>query len=169
MSQHSIEMITRQTQLDLDLSRVREAVVCVLTGEGIEAAEISIAVVENAEIRRVNRQYLEHDFATDVISFSLGEPAGPLEGDLMVSAEMAVEQAARYGWSPLEELLLYVIHGTLHLAGYDDLTDEDRAVMRRQETHYLQALGVQVTDATVASSGDAKSGSVRSAEGGSHP
>ncbi len=97
--------------------------------------------MDNAEIHRVNRQFLEHDFATDVISFSLGEPDGPLEGDLMVSAEMAVEQAARYGWSPLEELLLYVIHGTLHLVGYDDLTEEDRAVMRRQESHYLQGLG----------------------------
>ena len=66
-----------------------------------------------------------------------------IEGDVIVSAETAIQLAARYDWPPADELLLYVIHGTLHLVGYDDLDDASRAEMRSRERHYLAALGLQ--------------------------
>ena len=60
-----------------------------------------------------------------------------LEGELIVSTETALREAAAHGWTPADELLLYVVHGLLHLCGYDDLTDEARPVMRAREREVL--------------------------------
>ena len=83
-------------------------------------ARISVAVVDDATIAVLNRQFLRHEGPTDVLSFLLEQDEDGLEGEVVVSAETARRTAPRFGWSEGEELLLYVIHGTLHLAGYDD-------------------------------------------------
>ena len=74
-----------------------------------------------------------------MLSFVLERGEGFLDGEVVVSAETALRTAPRFGWSAAEELLLYVIHGTLHLAGYDDATPEQQAAMRGRETEYLAA------------------------------
>jgi probable rRNA maturation factor len=92
---------------------------------------LSIAFVTNAAIRRLNRRFLRHDFATDVLSFPLG---GDPWGELVISAEFARSEARRRGIPVEEELLRYVAHGILHLLGYDDHDPGPRERMwRRQE------------------------------------
>ena len=145
MPEYQIEISNRQTLVEIDESRIADAIRAVLAGEGVAAAEFNVAVVDNAEIHRLNREFLQHDYETDVISFSLADSDEPVEGELMVSAEMASHSAAEFGWATADELLLYVIHGTLHVVGYDDLADDLRAEMRAKETHYLQAVGVDVS------------------------
>ncbi len=120
---------------------VRRTVSAVLNGESVTQATISIALVDDVAMRELNRRYLNHDYHTDVLSFLLDETDGHLEGEVIVSAAMAIERAAEFKWTAVDELLLYVIHGTLHLTGYDDHSDVDRGRMRRKEMHYLQELG----------------------------
>lgn len=153
MTDLALDITDQQSLLAVDHDRLRMAVARVLTAEQIASAEISLALVDDAEIRRVNREFLGHDYATDVISFVLNDEASPLdekrssrvpenapphlEGELIVSTETALREAAAHGWTPADELLLYVVHGLLHLCGYDDLTDEARPVMRAREREVL--------------------------------
>jgi probable rRNA maturation factor len=137
-----ISIAAPQEIVPLDRARLRETVRAVLEGEDVADYEISLAFVDNATIHRLNQRYLQHDEPTDVLSFPLSEPnAARLAGELVVGVEVAVEQAAARGHEVQAELALYVIHGLLHLCGYDDHEDADRAAMRQRERHYLQQLG----------------------------
>ena len=120
-----------------------EAVRSILAEAGVVEAQISLAVVDNPTIHVLNRKYLDHDYPTDVLSFVLERTEDWLEGEVIVSADTAVATAGQYGWTPEEELLLYVIHGTLHLVGYDDGTDTDRAEMRSREAACLARFGLK--------------------------
>jgi probable rRNA maturation factor len=137
----AIEISNRQTLIQPDIERMRRAVWAVLEEEGIASGAINIAIVDDRVIHDLNRRFLNHDEPTDVLSFLLDEANG-LEGDVIVSAETAIRSAVRYSWPADDELLLYVVHGTLHLAGYDDLDPASLAEMRGREKHYLAGLGL---------------------------
>ncbi len=130
--------------------RIREVLSAVLSDETVSRAELSVAIVNDAAIHRVNAEHLGHDYPTDVISFlysaAPNQAQSPkqkssrrrgadlvLEGELIVSDETALREAGRQGWSPEAELLLYLVHGLLHLCGYDDLTTSERRIMKRRE------------------------------------
>ncbi len=137
-----IDISDGQSQLPIDEARLREAVTRVLAQEGIRHATISLAIVDDATIRTLNAQYLGHDYATDVLSFILEQSDEGLEGEIIVSADTAVSCAARYGWPASDELLLYVLHGALHLVGYDDLAPELKSHMRQREREHLAHFGL---------------------------
>ena len=137
-----IAICGEQSALPVAAERMREAIVGVLDESSIASAEISLAIVDDATIHQLNRQYLDHDYATDVLSFVLEHEDDHLVGEIVASAETALVASTEYGWDAETELLLYVIHGTLHLVGYEDATEDDRAEMRRLETHHLARLGV---------------------------
>lgn len=103
---------------------------------------INIAVVDDDHMQSLNRQYLEHDYPTDVLSFPLTEEADRIEGQIVVSADTAGREAQEYGWGFLDELTLYVVHGSLHLVGYRDKTSKDLSEMRAAEMKILKKLGV---------------------------
>lgn len=133
-----------------DLEQLRSAVVATLQSEGIRCAEVSVAVVSSARMQQLNRQYLQHDYDTDVLSFCLeaDEELGFLLGQLIVSLDYAQQQGKSLGQLhgvtvPLvHELALYLVHGSLHLVGYDDHEAEERAAMRALERRILQPLGM---------------------------
>ena len=145
-----IEIADQQSCLEVNESLLREAVQHVLAAEQVAHAEISVALVDNRTMRPLNRQYLGHDYDTDVLSFLLdaspeGLPStGPrgagreIEGEVIVSVEMALTTALDYHWSPHDEVLLYLVHGLLHLCGYDDLSEGERRVMRAREREILE-------------------------------
>lgn len=148
-----IEVNNMQSAHAIDERRLATAVRCVLEGEGARRASISVAVVDGKEMCRLNRQYLQHDHSTDVLSFCLEQTSDYLDGEIIASADMAAEAAERYGWSAADEILLYVIHGALHLMGHDDTTVVAAQVMRTLESKYLQQMGVvRTTCASAASS-----------------
>ena len=132
-----------QETVPVDRGRMRQLVRTVLECENVTEAEISLAFVDNPSIHQLNRRYLNHDEPTDVLSFPLSEPgAGRLKGELVVGAEVALAQARERGHDVQAELTLYVIHGLLHLCGYDDHANGEAAKMRQRERHYLQQLGL---------------------------
>ena len=139
-----IAINNQQRTLKLNRQRLRAAIKEVLRGEGIASGEISLAIVDDPAIHELNRRWLAHDEPTDVLSFILEKDDSRIEGEIIVSADTAVRRAVEFNWPPDAELLLYVIHGLLHLAGYDDREPTARAQMRDRERFYLQRLGIQV-------------------------
>jgi probable rRNA maturation factor len=119
--------------------------------------EISVLLVDNETIRSLNRDYRNKDAATDVLSFPMeeamdGEPepiviGGPTDrllGDLVISVEMAVAQAAEFGHSLERELAFLSVHGLLHLLGYDHEPEmEAAAKMQAEEKRILSVLGIE--------------------------
>lgn len=132
----------QQTAHKVDRAQLREGVKRVLAGEGIENAVISIAVVDDPTMHGLNRQYLQHDYPTDVLSFVLEDDDDRLEGEIIISADYAAKEAQNFDWSAQDEMLLYVIHGSLHLVGFDDLEPELKAEMRAKEREYLATFGL---------------------------
>src|SRR6516165_2302600 len=138
-----VSIASPQEAVPIDRGQMREIVRTVLDGENEPQAEISLAFVDNATIHTLNKRYLDHDEPTDVLSFPLSEPnAKRLAGELVIGVEVAQAQAQERGHDVQQELALYVIHGLLHLCGYDDKTDAGAQEMRRRERHYLAALGL---------------------------
>jgi probable rRNA maturation factor len=137
-----IAVNNQQSSMEIDAQRLTSAARKILEELGPPSCQLSIAVVDNESIHALNRQYLQHDYATDVLSFLLEEDEKQLEGEVIVSAEMAQEQCQGFGWTADNELLLYVIHGVLHLVGLDDRDDEARAEMRAAEKRFLASFGL---------------------------
>lgn len=131
--------ISNQQSLAFDETPLIEAARRILVDHDFSDVELSIAVVDDPTMRQLNKQYLDHDYETDVLSFVLDcdTQGGSLGGQLIVSADTAQRESVDAGWSMEMELLLYVIHGTLHLVGYDDKRPDDVEEMRRAEHRYL--------------------------------
>lgn len=127
----------------LDFAALKAAALAVLEGEGAKDGKVTLAFVDNPHIHRLNKQFLDHDEPTDVLTFPYSEPgAKKVEGEVVIGYEIATEYAADRGHGVAEELLLYAIHGCLHLAGYDDTSDEASAEMRQKEREYLKKIGL---------------------------
>ena len=132
----------------IDFAALKSAATAVLAGEGIREAKITLAFVNNPHIHRLNKQFLDHDEPTDVLTFPYTEPgAKKLEGEVVIGYEVAAENAADRGIPVEQELILYVIHGCLHLCGYDDKTAKVAKEMRAKERAYLKTVGLpDITD-----------------------
>jgi probable rRNA maturation factor len=128
--------------LSLDRKLILKAAQLVLEDSSYPAATISIAVVDDPTIHELNVEFLDHDYPTDVLSFVLEEDPAHLEGEIVVSADTALREAAAAHWPPERELLLYVLHGILHLVGYRDKTVATRKKMLAAEARYLELLGI---------------------------
>lgn len=133
---------------DIDNKRIRAIATGLLEEEGVRHAEISIAFVDNPTIHRLNKQFLQHDEPTDVLSFPLSDRGEKtLCGELVIGVEVAQAVAKERGHDAHIELALYVIHGLLHLCGEDDKTEEAAQRMRECECYYLEQFGYpDITD-----------------------
>jgi probable rRNA maturation factor len=136
-----IHLTNEQDKVRIPAAKVRRIAAAIL-----KKRSVSIAFVTDAAIRKINRRFLNHDFATDVLSFPLGPTkgegsGGDLFGELVISAEYAFSEAAKRKIPVEEELLRYVVHGLLHLLGYDDHAPAARARMwKRQELELRKVL-----------------------------
>ncbi|MCZ6602050.1 MAG: rRNA maturation RNase YbeY [Planctomycetota bacterium] len=137
MSGIPIHFTDLQKGVLLDRSELQAAARRALESEGSKK-EVSLVYVDNEKIRELNRDYLGHDWETDVIAFPLEDDADALLGEVIVSTEVAIAEAAKRKRTPMEEVLLYTVHGVLHLLGYDDHTPEDTKRMRRKEAEIIE-------------------------------
>ena len=103
---------------------------------GKKIGEIAYIFVDDKKILDVNQQYLQHDYFTDIITFDYCE-GDVLSGDLFISIDTVKDNAIEYGTDFKDELNRVMVHGILHLIGYDDHCEEDIAEMRKTENSYL--------------------------------
>jgi probable rRNA maturation factor len=142
----TVEVSDTQAHLRVDAGFLAGIARRTLEAEGIARAELSIGLVDDATIRVLNRRHLGHDWPTDVISFVLSEPGeAVLDGEVVLSAETAAATARGVGADARAELALYLVHGLLHLCGYDDRTAAEATAMRRREAEILAAAGLPHT------------------------
>jgi probable rRNA maturation factor len=139
----TITINNAQSQMPVDRRQLRKAVRMILLDESISRAKIGVAVVDDATIAKLHERYLDDPEPTDVLSFVLEKSPNYLEGEIVVSADTARASAADYNWPAGDELLLYVIHGALHLVGYNDTTSQTLATMREKEREYLARFGLE--------------------------
>ena len=97
---------------------------------------VNIIFCSDPYILNINLQYLSHDYFTDIITFDYSQKP-VVSGDLFISVDSVRENSVFYGTEFNEELHRVIVHGILHLIGYDDHTDKDTAVMRSKENYYL--------------------------------
>ncbi|MCH2181688.1 MAG: rRNA maturation RNase YbeY [Mariniblastus sp.] len=137
-----VSVVNQQSQ-SVDVARLKQIACEILSDHDWSHTEISIAIVDDPTIHELNSRYLDHDYATDVLSFPFERDidARRLSGEVIASADTASRVAAELGSTPQDELLLYVIHGLLHLIGYDDKREDDRQVMRTEERRYMNRAG----------------------------
>ena len=124
------------------------AAICLREEQMPEDAEVDLLFVDNEAIREMNREYRDKDSATDVLSFPMYEPDEEIDdeeevllGDIVISLERAQEQCEEYGHSLEREVMYLLVHGLLHLAGYDHMEEEEKKVMRAQEEKLLAQIG----------------------------
>lgn len=121
-------------------------------------SEVRARIVADAEMADAHERYKGVPGTTDVLTFDLSAPGGPLDADLLVCRDEAARQAAARGIPTVQELLLYIVHGMLHCLGHDDLTDEAAAAMHAREDEVLSAIGVGPTYAAAPVRGGAAEG-----------
>jgi probable rRNA maturation factor len=134
----AIDVSSTVRRLLVSRPRVREAATAALKAERVTDAMLSITFVGRAAITAMNRRYLGHHGATDVISFGLGRQGarGPVIGDVYICPEVARANAKRQGISASEEILRLVVHGTLHVLGHEHPETAERTsspMWRKQE------------------------------------
>ncbi len=135
-----VEIVNLQHVMPAPRAAIRKALRIVMREEIGREVDVSVALVDDRHIARLNERFLGHEGPTDVISFSLGEDAGVF-GEIVISAERARDEARRRRLAPAGELLLYAVHGMLHLAGHDDATPAEARRMHRREAEILRRFG----------------------------
>ncbi|HJZ90476.1 MAG TPA: rRNA maturation RNase YbeY [Gemmataceae bacterium] len=138
-----VSIASPQENVPLEYARLKESARTVLAGEGVKEAKVSLAFVDDATIAGLNQRFLDHEGPTDVITFPLsGRGARKLEGEVVIGVDVAQREASDRGHDVNTELCLYVIHGVLHLCGFDDGTPRGASEMRRKEREYLRQLNL---------------------------
>ena len=107
-----------------------------------EGYELGVHIVGAREMARINEQFLQHEGSTDVITFNYreGKNTRPLLGEIFICIDDAMKQAKEFRTTWQSELVRYVVHGVLHLLGYDDLKPDLRRVMKREENRHVNSL-----------------------------
>ena len=109
----------------------------VVDAEGATLEFAGLVLCDHARLRALNRSHLGHDYDTDVLSFPLTDDEGVVDGEIYVDLDTAAERHEEFGSSYEEEVRRYVVHGVLHLLGYNDGTAEGKEAMRRREERYV--------------------------------
>ncbi len=116
--------------------KIRNWLKFVAESEIFTLGDISIIFCSDNYILDINQRFLQHDYFTDIITFDYSE-GRRISGDLFISVDSVRENAVEYGTEFSDELHRVIVHGILHLIGYDDHTDEEIKEMRAKENYYL--------------------------------
>jgi len=138
-----LRLRNRQRTRSLDLALLRRIIRALLIDLlAVKGFELDISLIAEDEMTRLNEKFLRHAGTTDVISFNYYSGRRPkvIQGDIVVCASEAVRQARQFGTSWQLELVRYIVHGVLHLQGYDDLRPIPRRKMKRKENRLVREL-----------------------------
>lgn len=125
---------------DIDMGRVRLWIEQVVDAEGYRVGELYYYFCSDDALLRINQERLGHDFYTDIVTFPLVEEGLFISSEFCISLDRVADNAQSFGRSYESEFHRVIIHGVLHLIGFDDLTDADRQLMRNKEEECLKML-----------------------------
>ena len=129
--------IYNSTKRQIPEELLEKAVLLVLEHEGYRVESVVGVYCGNKMIQRINREFLEHDYPTDTITFRYNK-GSDVDGEFYISLDVVKENAAKFNVDFQDELFRVTFHSALHLIGYDDQSPEDRALMEEKEAYYLQ-------------------------------
>lgn len=123
---------------------ISEWVSHVISTEGHELSVINYIFCSDEHLLQINIDHLQHDYYTDIITFDNSEEEGIVESDIFISIDRVADNAEDQGLAFEEELRRVIIHGVLHLVGYNDKSDEEKSTMRGKENAYLSLPQFQI-------------------------
>lgn len=137
-----ISIIKKDRSVNLPAPFIKKICKVVAEGEGERFDELNLYFVSKEEIGKLHEEFFEDPSPTDCITFPLDGPEESYRvlGDLFVCPTVAREYADKRGLDPVQECSLYLVHGLLHLFGYDDINENDRKVMKKAEKRYMEIL-----------------------------
>ncbi len=118
---------------------IKNWIVQVIRSEGKRTGDLSFFFLPDKDLREINSEFLEHDYNTDVIAFDYGSE-GTVSGEIYMSIETIRRNSSFYGTRLKDEILRVMVHGTLHLIGYDDRDESARKEIRVKEDYYLSKM-----------------------------
>jgi len=118
-------------------TRLKQFLITLFKKEKKPLAELSYIFCSDQRLLEINRQFLQHDFYTDIITFPLSDPGQPISGEIYISVDRVRDNAREFGISIKRELHRVIFHGALHLCGYKDKSPKDEKLMRKMEDKYL--------------------------------
>lgn len=124
-----------------DRNRLKKFLVTLFKKEGRPLGELQYILCSDDYLLEINRQYLHHDYYTDIITFDLSEKGQPVNAEIYISVDRVRENAREFGPSLKKELHRVLFHGALHLCGYKDKTAAQKEEMRQLEEKYLRLYG----------------------------
>ncbi len=127
------------TDLHLEKRKLKNWIISTIKKEEMQTGDLSFIFCSDEFLLEMNKQYLEHDYFTDIITFDYVEN-DIVSGDIFISVDRIRENANTYGVTFWEELNRIVIHGVLHLLGYKDKEKTDKELMTQKEDFYLSIL-----------------------------
>jgi probable rRNA maturation factor len=139
MTRRMVLISTNHPHLRFSSGNVLRALQLVYSREGKELPSLAVVFTHSRFIRKMNREFLMNDSLTDVIAFPLGEDGG-VEGEIYINLDAARNQAREYSVSYTRETLRLLIHGALHLLGYEDTTVRGKKKMSEREEMYLELM-----------------------------
>ena len=139
-----------QKKVRLNSLKILKITKAILHHENVDQAILSVVFVTHQKIKALNKKYLKRNYGTDVLAFDLSDHALSARktkgviGDIIISTDAALKSADNYQATLSQELSLYIVHGILHLLGYDDHKSADIKRMRRKEQEILSYLGKKI-------------------------
>lgn len=127
--------------IELDFDRISDWISQIVSRETKSLGDLTYIFCDDEYILDVNRQYLDHDYYTDIITFDYSE-GGIVSGDLFISLDTVRSNSELFSTPFLQELHRVIIHGVLHLCGYKDKSEEDECLMREKENEALRFINM---------------------------
>lgn len=134
-----------QKKISIYPKRIKRIILKTLSCERIKKpGEITVCFVNDSQIKEFNLKFLQKNYATDVLCFNLATNPKEFLGDIVISVDTAVRNAKIFKTQPLYEICLYIVHGLLHLLGYEDKNSRLRRIMQNREREILKCLSIRL-------------------------
>ena len=149
---YEVTFADHQKKVQLNSLKILKITKAILHYESVDQAILSVVFVTHQKIKAFNEEYLKRNYVTDVLAFDLSDTVlskrktKGVIGDIIISTDAALKNVSMYQTTLSEELSLYIVHGILHLCGYDDHKSSDIQRMRKKEKKIVFFLGTKIRD-----------------------